>query len=116
MVIMGAGLLALPLTHDAWTLLLAAMVIGFGNGIGAGMMKTIGADHAPRIGRAHFFGAWRLMADVGASSGPALLSLLAAMLTLGTGIAIIGLTAFAAAGHLAYWIPRAQARAHSAKT
>ena len=38
MLIMGAGLLALPLTHNATTLLLAAMAIGFGNGIGSGMM------------------------------------------------------------------------------
>jgi MFS family permease len=111
LVIMGAGLLALPLTHDAGTLLLAAMAIGFGNGIGSGMMMTLGADHSPRKGRAHFLGAWRLMADIGGTCGPALLSLLAATLTLGAGIAVTGLMSFLAAGHLAYWIPRAQARA-----
>ena len=37
---------------------------------------------------------------------PALLSLLAATMTLGAGIAANGLLAFLAAGHLAYWIPR----------
>lgn len=110
MLIMGAGLMALPLTRDAATLLIAAMAIGLGNGIGSGMMMTLGADHAPRSGRAHFLGVWRLMADVGATCGPALLSLLAATLTLGAGIAATGLMAFVAAGHLAYWIPRAQAR------
>jgi len=110
LLIMGAGMLALPLTHNATTLLLAAMAIGFGNGIGSGMMMTLGADHAPRKGRAHFLGAWRLLSDVGASSGPALLSLLAATLTLGAGIAVTGLLAFLAAGQLAYWIPRAQPR------
>jgi MFS family permease len=106
LVIMGAGMLALPLTYDATTLLLAAMAIGFGNGIGSGMMMTLGADHAPRNGRAHFLGLWRLMADIGATCGPALLSLLAATMTLGAGIAANGLLAFLAAGHLAYWIPR----------
>lgn len=110
MLIMGAGLLMLPFTGGAVSLLLAAMAIGFGNGIGSGMMMTLGADHSPRQGRAHFLGVWRLMADVGASCGPALLSLLAATLTLGAGIAVTGLIAFLAAGQLAYWIPRAQTR------
>ena len=110
LVIMGAGLLLLPLTHNAQTLLLVAMAIAFGNGIGSGMMMTLGADHSPRHGRAHFLGLWRLMADVGASCGPVLLSLLAATLTLGAGIAATGVMAFIAAGQLAYWIPRAQAR------
>ena len=110
LLIMGAGLLALPLTHDATTLLLAAMAIGFGNGIGSGMIMTLGADHSPHQGRAHFLGLWRLMSDVGASCGPVLLSLLAAVATLGAGIVVTGLTAFLAAGQLAYWIPRAQAQ------
>ena len=110
MVIMGAGLLALPLTSGAGSLLLAAMAIGFGNGIGSGMMMTLGADHSPRNGRAHFLGVWRLMADIGATCGPALVSLLAATLTLGAGIAVTGLISFVAAGQLAYWIPRADAR------
>jgi len=110
MLIMGAALLATPLTIGATTLLLAAAVIGFGNGISSGLIMTIGADHSPRAGRAHFLGVWRLMADIGAASGPALLSFLAAALSLGAGIAVTGLIAFAAAAQLAYWIPRARGR------
>jgi MFS family permease len=111
MLIMGAALLATPLTTGAATLLLAAAVIGFGNGISSGMIMTLGADHSPRAGRAHFLGVWRLMADIGAACGPALLSFLAAALSLGAGIAVTGVIAWAAAGQLAYWIPRAVARA-----
>jgi MFS family permease len=107
MVIMGAALLLTPFTQGASTLLLAAAVVGFGNGIGSGMVMTLGADHSPRAGRAHFLGVWRLMADIGASCGPALLAFLAATLSLGAGIAVTGVIAFAAAGQLAYWIPRA---------
>jgi MFS family permease len=110
MVIMGVALLLTPFTQGATTLMLAAMAIGFGNGIGSGMVMTLGADHSPRSGRAHFLGVWRLMSDIGSSCGPALLSLLAATLSLGAGIAVAGLIAFAAAGQLAYWIPRAGAR------
>ncbi|MBX3619893.1 MAG: MFS transporter [Rhizobacter sp.] len=109
MLIMGTALLLTPLTHGAWTLLLAALVIGFGNGIGSGMVMTLGADHSPRHGRAHFLGVWRLMADIGSSCGPALLSFLAAALSLGAGVAVTGVLAIAAAGQLAYWIPRAGA-------
>jgi MFS family permease len=107
MLLMGAALVLTPLSHDARTLLLAAAVIGFGNGIGSGMVMTIGADHSPRHGRAHFLGVWRLLSDIGSSCGPALLSVLAAALSLGAGIAVTGLIAFAAAAQLAYWIPRA---------
>ncbi|HUP09841.1 MAG TPA: MFS transporter [Caldimonas sp.] len=108
MAIMGAALLLTPLTHGAWTLLVAALAIGFGNGIGSGMVMTLGADYSPSPGRAHFLGVWRLMSDIGASTGPALLSALTAVLSLGVGIAVTGAIAFGAAGVLGYWIPRAK--------
>ena len=104
--VMGLALLLMPLSQGAIGLLLAAALLGFGNGIGSGMVMTLGADHSPRIGRAHFLGVWRLMADIGGSCGPALLSLLAASLSLGASIALSGLLAFAAAAQLGYWIPR----------
>ena len=60
--------------HSAVTLLIAALALGFGNGIGSGMIMTLGADYSPAVGRAHFLGVWRLMADLGSTTGPALLS------------------------------------------
>jgi len=110
MILMGLPLMLMPFTQGAATLLIAAAVIGFGNGIGSGMVMTLGADHSPRLGRVHFLGVWRLMSDLGSSCGPALLSFLAATLSLGAGIAATGLIAFAAAAQLAYWIPRAHRR------
>ena len=106
MVIMGTALLLMPFTTGFNTLLLAALAIGFGNGIGSGLIMTLGADHSPRHGRAHFLGVWRLMSDIGASCGPVLLSFLAGSLSLAAGIASTGLLAFAAAGALARWIPK----------
>lgn len=108
MVVMGVALLLVPFTHGATTLLLAACAIGFGNGIGSGMVMTIGADRSPRSGRAHFLGVWRLMSDIGSSCGPGLLSLLTATFSLGAGIAVIGVMALAAAAQLGYWLPRAR--------
>lgn len=106
MLIMGVALLLMPLTHGATTLLLAALAVGVGNGIGSGMIMTLAADHSPNPGRAQFLGVWRLMSDVGGSCGPALLSLLAASASLAVGVAVTGLLALAAAAQLAYWIPR----------
>ncbi|MEJ8848001.1 MFS transporter [Variovorax rhizosphaerae] len=105
MLIMGVAMLLMPLTTGFATLLMAALAIGFGNGIGSGMIMTLGADHSPRHGRAHFLGVWRLMSDIGSSSGPALLSLLAASLSLALGIAATGLIALVAAAVLASSIP-----------
>ena len=106
MLIMGTALLLMPLTQGAWTLMIVAMAIGFGNGIGSGLVMTLGADHSPPGGRARFLGVWRLMVDIGATGGPVLLSFLAGALTLGAGAASTGLLALAAAGVLGYWIPR----------
>ncbi len=105
MLIMGTALLLMPLTTGFASLLAAALAVGFGNGIGSGLIMTLGADHSPRHGRAHFLGVWRLMSDIGASGGPVLLSLLAGGLSLAAGIATIGLVAFAAAAALGRWIP-----------
>jgi hypothetical protein len=46
------------------------------------------------------------LSDVGASSGPALLSALTATLSLAAGIVSTGLLGLTAAGLLWYWIPR----------
>jgi hypothetical protein len=44
-----------------------------------------------------------------------LLSVLAATLSLGAGVAATGLIALAAAAQLAYWIPRAEARREASR-
>ena len=106
MAVMGVALLLTPFTHGAYTLLMASLLIGFGNGIGSGMIMTLGADYSPVAGRAHFLGLWRLMSDIGSTGGPALLSAVTALVSLAAGIWCTGLTAFAGAIVLWYWIPR----------
>ena len=110
MLVMAVGMLYLPLTHSAATLLIAALVLGFGNGIGSGMIMTLGADYSPPVGRAQFLGVWRLFADLGSTSGPALLSAATAAFSLATGIFCTGLVALGAAAVLGYWIPRTARR------
>ena len=106
MACMGVSMLLMPFTHGAMTLLLAALLMGFGNGIGSGMIMTLGADYSPTAGRAHFLGVWRLLSDIGSTAGPALLSAVTALLSLAAGVWSNGLIAFAAALALWYWVPR----------
>jgi predicted MFS family arabinose efflux permease len=108
MLIMGAALLATPFTHGTTTLLVASLFIGFGNGIGSGMIMTLGADYSPIVGRAHFLGLWRLMSDIGSTGGPALLSAVTALVSLAAGIWCTGALGFAAAAVLYHWIPRTE--------
>ncbi|MEO6362327.1 MAG: MFS transporter [Caldimonas sp.] len=106
MAIMGFGLLLMPLTSGKELLLAAALLIGFGNGIGSGMVMTLGADYSPVVGRAHFLGLWRLLSDVGSTAGPALLSAVTAAISLAAGIWCTAGIGFAASAVLWYWIPR----------
>nr|HET7860288.1 MFS transporter [Caldimonas sp.] len=103
---MGAALLAMPLTHSAAGLLVVSLAIGFGNGIGSGVLMTLGADYSPIVGRAHFLGLWRLMADLGSTGGPALLSAITAAISLAGAIWCTGAIALGAAWVLWVWIPR----------
>ena len=50
-IIMGISFVLMPLTHAAVTLALTAMIMGFGNGIGSGIVMTLAADVSPAIGR-----------------------------------------------------------------
>lgn len=106
MLIMGLALIMVPFTVGTASLLVAAVLIGFGNGIGSGMIMTLGADYSPAAGRTKFLGVWRLMADIGASGGPALLSGVTAIATLSAGIWLVGGLGLVGAAALGYWLPR----------
>lgn len=106
MLIMGVAFVLLPLTHGAVMLALVSMVIGFGNGIGSGIVMTLGADISPSVGRPTFLGLWREIADAGSGLGPVLLSVVTAIAGLGAGIVVSGFVGFGAAWALWKWIPR----------
>jgi hypothetical protein len=104
--VLGSAFVLMPLTHGVLTLTLVAMLMGFGNGIGSGIVMTLGADTSPAIGRLTFLGIWREVADVGSSVGPVVLSAITALAGLGAGIVASGGVGFAAALVLWVWIPR----------
>lgn len=111
MLIMGAALILVPFTTGTSSLMVAAVLIGFGNGIGSGMIMTLGSDYSPAVARTKFLGVWRLMADSGSSSGPAILSAVTALASLSTGIWVAGALGLAGAAVLGYFLPRVRPQA-----
>ena len=108
--IMGTAMLLIPLSTAFAGLLLAALLIGFGNGISSGLNMTLGADFSPDNGRGQFLGIWRFLADAGATGGPVLLSAVTAVASLGAGVAATGVLGFAAAAVFAITIPKLKHR------
>ncbi|MDQ1737875.1 MAG: hypothetical protein QOH56_4126 [Pseudonocardiales bacterium] len=106
MIIMGVSLMLVPLTHSFGTLLIASMALGFGNGIGAGLVMTLGADVSPTLGRPAFLGIWRLLSDTGSCGGPVVLSIITGAATLAAGVVSNGAIGLLAAALVGYWIPR----------
>ena len=109
-IIMGISFVLIPLTHDALTLAFTAMIMGFGNGIGSGIVMTLAADISPAIGRPTFLGIWRELADAGSGVGPVILSAVTAAAGLACGIIVSGMVGFAAAAALWAWIPKPSRR------
>jgi MFS family permease len=73
MALYAAGLALLPLVTGLYSLLAVAMVLGFANGIGTGVVMILGADLGRASGRqGQFLGLWRLIGDTGISLAPLL--------------------------------------------
>jgi MFS family permease len=106
MLILGLGTLALPLTGSAATLTAVAMVMAFGNGIGSGIVMTLGADTSPPVDRRSYLAIFRLINDVGSAVGPVVPAAIATVATLGAGIAVMGGVGLLGAAGLARWVPR----------
>lgn len=110
-VVLGLGMMALPLTHSIVPLALVAMVMAVGNGIGSGIVMTLGADAAPRAVRPQFLGGWRLFADFGSATGPLVVGALTLVAPLAAAIVAVGALSVVGGGWLAYWVPRFDPRA-----
>lgn len=115
MTILGVTMALLPLTHGLVTLTLVAMAMSFGNGIGAGIMMTLGADTAPVAGRLRFLGIWRFLGDSGNAAGPLLVSAIASVASLAAGIVAVGSLGLLASVGLFVMVPRYSAFAYRRK-
>ncbi|KJC65575.1 MFS transporter [Agreia bicolorata] len=107
---MGIGLFVLAFTHDlqhavGWFIGVTA-VTGLANGIGSGILMTLGADLAPKDDPAPFLGAFRFTGDAGTAAAPLLVSLIVAVATLSLSTAIMGVVGVLGAGLMLRYVPR----------
>lgn len=110
MIGLGLGHLILVLTLVAadpvpWFVAVAC-VLALANGIGSGILMTIGADLAPPDDPAPFLGAFRFTGDAGNAAAPIIVSALIAAVSLPFAAGAMGVLGLAGAAALARWIPR----------
>lgn len=96
----------LPLTSTAAGVAGVMALIALGNGLGSGIVMTLGADTAPSLGRAQYLGGWRLCGDIGNSGGPLLVGAVAAVAPLATACLAVGGLALLGAGWVGLWTRR----------
>ncbi len=96
--ILALGMALVPFTHNFTQLMGAGLIMGLGNGMGAGSMMTLGADLAPSHLTGEFLGIWRLIGDSGRAISPIIVGAVAdAVGIVITSGAIAGLGVIAAA-------------------
>lgn len=105
-VLLGLGMILLPLTGSIGQLTAVAMVMALGNGIGSGIVMTLGADASPADARPQFLAGWRLVADTGSMGGPLLVSGITAVGSLALACVVMGGLTLAGGAWLTRWVPR----------
>jgi MFS family permease len=103
--VQGVGLALIPLTSGFAGLAAAGGLIGFGNGLGSGTMMTLGADLSPDKSRGEFLGIWRLIGDLGHTSGPLIAGAVANALALPAAAVIMGASGLIASAIFAFLVP-----------
>lgn len=104
LVVLAVSMALIPLTDSFTSLLLVGLVAGFGNGLGAGIVMTLGADFSPARARGEFLGVWRLIGDIGTAGGPFVVGGLAAVLSLGAASVATGGIGLLGAGIMYVWV------------
>jgi MFS family permease len=107
---MGSGLFVLAFTHDlqnaiGWFIGVTVLT-GIANGVGSGILMTLGADLAPKNDPAPFLGAFRFTGDAGTAGAPLIVALVVAIASLSLATAIIGALGVLGAGLMLRYVPR----------
>ena len=103
LVLSATSLALLPLTQGYYSLLAAALLAGFANGLGTGSLLTLGSDLAPVNGRKEFLGIWRFIGDIGHAGGPLMIGALINLATLGAAAIVTAGIGMASAAVM-YWL------------
>lgn len=102
----AVGAFLLPMATTAVAIGAVMMLMAMGNGLGSGIVMTLGADTAPVDGRAQYLGGWRLCGDIGASGGVLLVGAVAAVAPLATACLVMGTAAALGTAWVGYFTRR----------
>jgi MFS family permease len=110
MIGLGLSHLLLAFTHDVphaavWFAAVAGL-LSLSNGIGAGILMTLGADLADPARPAPFLGAWRFTNDTGAAVAPLLIWGVTAAASLPIAAGVMGVLGLAGALELRIFVPK----------
>jgi len=110
MIGLGLGHLVLSVSGDlpgrtVW-FVVVAMLLAVANGVGSGILMTLGADLADRRDPAPFLGAWRFTGDLGGAGAPLLVSGVTAVASLALATGVMGVFGLIGAGLLLRYVPR----------
>lgn len=103
LVVYGAGFVLAPLWPTAVGFVVAVVVMSVGNGLGAGINMTIGADLSPVRGRAKFLSIWAMFSQGGILGGPLLISGLLLIASLPVAMTAVGVLAGVGAAWTGAW-------------
>ena len=107
---LGIGHIALSFTHDlpqaiTWYIGMA-MFLSLANGIGSGILLTLGSDLADPQDPAPFLGAWRFTTDLGSALAPVLISAITGIASLSIAALALGCLGLAGASVLGIHLPK----------
>ena len=110
MIGLGSFHLLLAFTHDLdqaqlWFAAIAAL-LSLSNGIGAGVLMTLGADLADPNHPAPFLGAWRFTNDTGAALAPLIIAGVTALASLPVAAGVMGVLGLLGALNMRVYVPR----------
>ena len=89
-VLLSLSLLLMPYCLTITSLIALALLAGSANGLGGGIIMTLGADLAPQQDRGTFLASWRLLGDTSGTLSPLMIAWLASALSLASAITISG--------------------------
>lgn len=96
LLIMSVSFFLLPFAETFAVMLVVGLLHGFGNGLGSGIVMTMGSDLSPRQHAGEFLGIWFLVSEVGRFIGPAAIGYISELLAMSAasfatgGIGVLG--------------------------
>lgn len=104
--LMGVGFAITPIAGTVGGFFLFAALLALGNGLGAGINKTLSADVTPAVGRARWMGLWNSVSGAGGLVGPAMVTVIASVSTVVAAGVATGALGLVGAAWAAWWLPR----------